>query len=995
MNRIFILTFLLSCAVSCRFAVSAEPTDLDARFKTEVEPLLRQYCHECHGAKKAEGEFRLDVLRPDMVKFNDGDKWHEVLNKLNVGEMPPEEAKQPTAEQREKLTDWLTDSLRVATAAHRSDQGVVFRRLNRREYNNTLNDLFNIDLDIEELLPPEGPSPDGFFNNGESLVISPLHLEYYLKIARLYLQKTVVVGAPPEQFGYKFEFDTSAGADKPKLISSRLDGEAGNVRASLQFRNRKDKLDGPSPKPNTIALAPGVRATGTGIPARQGPKPMLTVWLTDFPGEGNVLIRVKAAALETKNGQPPYLGVVVGNLLDDGVEIEQVDQLVAVHAKPDAPQTYEFRGRLENLPLPFQNKDSSKNGDLNRAFVGVWNAYEPDSDDKSTPRLAVHSIEFVAPHNELSPPQTHRDIFLTGQNHSENEEAYAREIFTKFIRRAYRRPAVDDEVERLLKLWRAYRERPQEQKPAAVITPKPGIRVDYFEPHSSDVALRTLAARKPTVSGTAENIIFDVPQRQSDDEFALRFSGQLAIPTTGDYTFYLTSDDGSRLYIDGKEVIDNDGLHGSVEKTVKLRLKQGWHDIVVTYFDNGGGDSFQFQWSGPKIEKQMIPTSSLSSVAPTGLLDVVQSFEESIRDVLPAALISPAFLYLVEPSVEKSPRPLSQHQLASRLSYFLWSTMPDKELDDLADTGKLNNPAILRQQVRRMLADDRSEEFIANFVDQWLELEALDRVAVNRTTFRNYTPLMKEAMREETHRFFREILRSDKSALNLIDSDFLVVNPLLAQHYKIPDVHGAEFRVIKNGSDGQRGGLLTQGSILTGNANGEDSHPIKRGVWLLKKLLNAPPPPPPPNVPDLNREDPKLTGLPLKEQLELHRDNAACNNCHRKIDPWGIPFENYNAVGQWREKIRKNNSNVIASDQLPDGTTINGIKELKQYLLEHKKEQFANAVTAKLLSYALGKSLHFADNETVELLSNKFEDSDYRLASLIEEIVTSKVFMTK
>ncbi|MEK6236205.1 MAG: DUF1588 domain-containing protein, partial [Planctomycetales bacterium] len=245
-----------------------------------------------------------------------------------------------------------------------------------------------------------------------------------------------------------------------------------------------------------------------------------------------------------------------------------------------------------------------------------------------------------------------------------------------------------------------------------------------------------------------------------------------------------------------------------------------------------------------------------------------------------------------------------------------------------------------------------------------------------------------------THHFFSEVLNGDLSALNFIDSDFAMLNPEMAEHYQIKDVNGHGYRRVALKPEDRRGGLLTQASVLTGNSNGTDSHPIKRGSWLLRRLLDDPPPPPPPNVPELNQDDPKLTGLTLKKQLEVHRDNPACNSCHRKIDPWGIAFENYDALGMWREKTR-DNSPVDAEAQLPDGTMINGVEQLKAYLLEHRRGQFAEAVTRKLMAYSLGRSLDFTDEELVKQLSGKFQAGDFRLRKLIHDVVVSEAFLTK
>ena len=1004
MGRYFMLNryfTLLMPAVYLSMGIGSMGLRADT-FRTQVDPLLEKYCIDCHGEDYSEAKLELDSLNPDMIKGPDADRWHEVLNQLNTGEMPPEDEPQPTREERETLTQWLTKSLDAAAETKRASDGrVVFRRLNRDEYNNTLNDLFNIKLDVTKMLPPERPSSDGFMNNGEDLLMSPLHFEYYLKIARLYLNKSIVEGRQPETEGFRVEFETDAKGGI-KMVSSPLSENQIKPRVSYTFRQAGRRKKGEivrSPLDNAVVLSPGERPRGTGIPARQGPKPLMQIRMHHFPDAGDVVIRVKAAALESKNGHYPYLGVNVGNHLDDGIEIKQIGELTEVRATPDKPQVYEFRGRLENLPLPFRNKDLSNRGDLNQAMVGIWNAYEIDNEDRELPRLAVYSVEFDAPAYDQWPPKSHADIFI-GCKNKDDEAKYAREIFAHFLDRAYRRPATSGEIERLMNLWHHYRVKPEKkeesEEPAEPVEPVPGIHVSMYEPHTRNADLSSFKGLKPQAEAVVPVITLAAAPKPKGDPYALLFRGNLNVPKSGHYKFSMRADDGAALYLNGKAVNVYE-LSGHRSESRTLFLPAGWHAITVTYYDSGGGQSMSLEWEGPNIKRQPIPASALAVIPGEALFKepTFQTFVESIRDVLPAALVSSAFLYLVEPAEDNKTRPLTDHELASRLSYFLWSTMPDAELRKQADDGRLRDANVLRKQVLRMLEDDRSDAFVHNFVEQWLELEALDRVAVDRRMFSTFQPPLQEAMRHETFEFFAQILRHDLSAINLLDSDFVVINPLLARHYGIGGVHGAHFRRIALDEDHHRGGLLTHASVLTGNSSGRDSHPIKRGVWLLKNLLNDPPPPPPPNVPDLNREDPKLSGLPLTEQLKLHREHDACYSCHRKIDPWGILFEQYNAVGQWRTGYRGGRSKLIASDELPDGTQVDGLAGLKRYLAEHKREQFAKAVSSKLLAYALGRSLSFADRKIVADLADRFAKSDFRLRHLIEDIVTADVFMTK
>ena len=370
-----------------------------------------------------------------------------------------------------------------------------------------------------------------------------------------------------------------------------------------------------------------------------------------------------------------------------------------------------------------------------------------------------------------------------------------------------------------------------------------------------------------------------------------------------------------------------------------------------------------------------------------------------MRDTLALVLVTPEFLYLVEPAGEKGSRALDDWELAARLSYFLWSTMPDDELFSLAKAGQLRKPGALGSQVKRMLADPRSWEFVQHFTDQWLNLSGLKRVAVNPQYHPNFDDLLKDDMRLETQHFFAEILRSNSSALQFIDSKFAMVNRPLALHYGLEGPRGNGFEKVSLEEDDHRGGLLTQGSILLANSDGEQSHPIRRAVWLLDRLLGSPPAPPPPDVPELDSEIAKKKKLSIRQQMELHREKAACDDCHSGIDPWGISFEEYDAVGRWREEWRQKPKSKPQSldleTELPGGHKLKGMKDLKRHLLGREKDRFSRALSEKILTYALGRSLEFTDEQTVEALAREFKRSGYHLRDLIARVVETEAFRTK
>ena len=369
----------------------------------------------------------------------------------------------------------------------------------------------------------------------------------------------------------------------------------------------------------------------------------------------------------------------------------------------------------------------------------------------------------------------------------------------------------------------------------------------------------------------------------------------------------------------------------------------------------------------------------------------------ALRELFAAALTSDHFLYLVEPrGADAKTRPLTGYELASRLSYFLWSSMPDDRLLKLGASGELLKTEVLAGEFDRMLADEKSNRFVDQFSGQWLDLEALDRVAINPQYYKNFDNTLKTDMVEETRSFFDEIFRKDLSALLFLEADFTMANASLAKHYGFEKgPQSQRFERISLAGTSRPGGLLGHASTHMAGSDGADSHPIKRAVWLREKLLHDPPKPPPPNVPDLNESVPNFEKLTVREQLEVHREKAACADCHQGIDPWGIAFERYDAIGMERDKIQKSNKPADPNTVLPGNQKIGGLKDLQKYLVEHRGKQFAEAFTSKLMIYALGRSLDLSDQAVVDELAEEFAADGYRIKNLMKGIVKSNLFLSR
>ncbi len=371
-------------------------------------------------------------------------------------------------------------------------------------------------------------------------------------------------------------------------------------------------------------------------------------------------------------------------------------------------------------------------------------------------------------------------------------------------------------------------------------------------------------------------------------------------------------------------------------------------------------------------------------------------FENGIEMGLRAVLVSPRFLFRVEQDpTDVAPGTayrLSDLELASRLSFFLWSSIPDDELLTTAEQGKLKQPAVLEKQVRRMLADPRSEALVNNFAEQWLYLRNLASANPDARTFPDFDDNLRQAFRRETELFFESIMREDRSILDLLRANYTFVNERLAKHYEIPNIYGSRFRRVTFGPDDHRGGLLSQGSILTVTSYATRTSPVIRGKWILTNILGTPPPPPPPNVPPLDATD---TGklLTVRERMAAHRANPACAGCHKLMDPVGFSLENFDAVGKWRS-AESAGTPVDAAGGLPDGSSFTGLEGLKKALL-NRPELFVTTATEKMMTYSLGRGTEPFDAPAIRRIVQDSRSGDYKFSSLVLGIVNSVPFQMR
>ena len=371
-------------------------------------------------------------------------------------------------------------------------------------------------------------------------------------------------------------------------------------------------------------------------------------------------------------------------------------------------------------------------------------------------------------------------------------------------------------------------------------------------------------------------------------------------------------------------------------------------------------------------------------------------FENGIEMALRSVLVSPEFLFRVEQDpagvAPGSAYAVSDLELASRISFFLWSSIPDDELLDAAVRGKLKTPTVLEGQVRRMLADDRSRVLVTNFADQWLYLRNLSSATPDMRLFPDFDDNLRQAFRKETELFVESIMREDRSVIDLLSANYTFVNERLAKHYGIPNVYGSRFRRVSFGEDGTRGGLLRQGSILTVTSYATRTSPVIRGKWILSNILGIPPPPPPAFVPSLKENAGVGNNVPMRARLAQHRANPACSGCHQLMDPVGFSLENFDAVGRWR--TMEDTTPIDASGGLPDGSKFTGVSGLQKAMVS-RPDIFVTTFCDKLLTYALGRGVEYYDAPAIRKVVRDSEAQDYRFSSIVLGIVKSAPFQMR
>ncbi len=832
------LLLLVLCPIASSGAWGAE-------FEKDVAPFLKTHCLRCHGPEKPQGGFRVDTLVADFAVRENASAWIEVRDRINRGEMPPEEEPRPPIDQLSAVSDWIAGGLRAAErAALRSGGQVLLRRLNRHEYTHTVADLLHMKFPSGEspldVLPPDG-TVDGFDKVSAALLVDPSLMELYYRVARRVADRAIVDGPPEyptEKMRLEFEDIPQSGAIGYLVTRLGMQPVEGGLQLVQGSTRSFGMLRYPGRRDNNVAPVNGFyrfTVKAGGAPGANGDVPRLR--LTHSHPDAKMQHVMEVGVTAPWDQPKEYSVVVPRDTLGNELSVTLVNET----------ELYMGQRPGENFM-----RRSGEHGDRNEFAEVIRLAGRKTAEgwggDRSTPdpekldltqfpRLFLDYLEVEGPLYEQWPPRSHTTLLTGGDNAPQNLD-YAREIFSKFLPRAWRRPLRPGEVDPILK-------------------------------------------------------------------------------------------------------------------------------VVATELASG------------------------------------QSFHEAVRVGLTAALTSPNFLYLAEPQRQPNAKQqaLNDYELASRLSYFLWSSMPDDELFRLAAEGKLRSPQTLASQVDRMLADPKIERFVNGFAGQWLRTETFLAFAPDRSLYRSFDDRLAASMVREPLEFFRTILAEDLSVRNFIDSDFLVVNDRLAKHYGLNDVEGEEFRRVERPAGSPRGGLLGMAGVHLAGSDGQRTKPVSRAVYIREVLFNDPPNPPPANVGEI---EPNIRGakLTVRERLLQHQKIESCAACHRGLDPHGLALENFNVIGAWRdnqdgEDFRGSNTPPIdASGRLPGGLSFASFEEYRTALLG-RADRLRRSLAEKLLVYALGRPIEPTDDSTLTAAATSMAASDDSLRSLIQFLVASQPFQTK
>lgn len=978
---------LLSCARVSGPLASVGPQsapdyqNFDQRFSQDVQPVLRSYCYGCHGGPQPESMMDLTAFGNTAQIVAALGVWEHVHDRLEAGEMPPRGRPQPTTEESQRVVQWIRSVRDYEAQRSAGDPGIVLaHRLSNAEYNYTIHDLTGADIQPAREFPVDPANEAGFDNSGETLALSPALLTRYLDAARKVSEHIVF-----KPTGFDFA---------PHVAVTDTDRDRYAVNRIMDFYQRQptdlaDYFFVLWQFQNREALG---RSNTT---------------LEDFAAEGGVAPSYLAMVWELLQDRRTASGPVaeLQERWDDlpvaaTVPNDAVDPVEAVRAATEQLRDFVADAR-EKLAWQFEVQIEPPLHRVTQTLVMNVNRQQAAHHRMLNPNVLV-------PADQADPDADDFDSDLViPSDPAERAEAIAvLEKFSDVFPDAFI-------VSERTSMWLARRQ--TGRLLSAGFHSAPG----YFRDDGPlyDLILSDEGRREIDALWQELDFITLAPARQ--------LSGFVWFERT-DSPFML-SEEFSHIRPENQD-ISSEEIFGELKqlylaKVVASGLSQEVQDIVALYFDELGA---AIRWTDmARLEAEPYHLESLREFAERAYRrplsqaegDRLLSFyrelrdvsglghEDAIRDAVVSVLVSPDFSFRVdlvtdgrETQVGNSTvAPLADYSLANRLSYFLWSSMPDTELLAHAEAGDLHRPEVLRAQISRMLRDDRVRRLATEFGTNWLGVRRFEEYnSVGRDRFPMFTDDLRQAFFEEPIRFLNALILEDHSVLDLLFGDYTFVNPLLATHYDVPvsSIDADEWVRVDGAGRYGRGGLLPMAVFLTNYSPGLRTSPVKRGHWLATKVLGQHVPAPPPNVPQLPADEADLGDLTLRETLAQHRENPACASCHATFDHFGLVFEGFGPVGERRERDFGGREVETVAD-FPDGIEREGLQGLREYLRTERQEDFVDNFSRRLLTYALGRGLLLSDDVLIEDMRAALESDEYRFSSLVEAIVTSPQFLTK
>lgn len=987
------VTIAMFATSSLRGDDVATPTADEQLFADQIQPLLQKYCHRCHNADQMKSGIRVDQLTAiptDRQLF----LWKEIQEQIDDGLMPPEKEPQLTPEERKQLSEWITRTI-IASRKRETQKNGSVRRLTVAQYRNTLRDLLGLQEDLTDTLPPDAVSKDGFLNNGQAMTLSPQLIETYFEIAEKALDLCLVdENAKPAIQNFRMDLGKSINPHplpEPLVLGALshllhnpdfkvtelspqkpfafqpfpmrthyefIEGYAGNdtvrgwrtydsiyhsVFACMRGTPGYPKGEAFELVPEGLLLRPAIPSTEIfGQSNTYGPMANFKISLRELPESGNFRVTVKAARYDD------------GLLLDALSPLSKSD--VTVSATMDAlskapqlmiPQDGVYQIDIDRTPGGLKGPVTLNLGD--RQFTGQL--------FESAPVAAANDAEQGSAFLLVRLPAGPLPVAI----HSSDD--------AKLIRVTLNRLSPDsDAARRFLRF---------EQR-----APWVGVHVGLRRDCGSTLT-RVGTPQKVADSDLQEftftGAINDFPSPDVEKDNVNYLAGLREIGVRCEYT---EGRDMPRLLIRSVEFEGPfyESWPPATHRNLLIESSQPRESAeyareVLRHFATKA-------FRRPITDEE---ESSLLRVWQQSF-DAQQESRRAIKDALLVVLTSPQFLFLIEESAGPEAEDLSEYELASKLSYFLWNTAPDQRLLDLAAQGKLRD--LLDSEIDRMLADSRTNDFIEEFAAQWLSLDKFEVVSIDSQRFPRLTRDAKVHLRREPVEYLKYLIRENQPLRHLIDHDVILADEVVAGYYGLGDRTESGFQFLPIRHDRQElGGVLTQAAILSGLSDGREANPVKRGAWVARKIVAEPPDDPPPNVPKLPEND--VTQLTLREKLERHRNQEGCAKCHRGIDPWGLPFESYDAAGLFKAAA------VDSRSELPDGTTVPDLRGLKAYLANDRLDQVAFSVLKHLATYATGRSLGYNDLEFLREQGVHLRASDYRMQDLIRFVVRSDLFLKK